>query len=271
MNVKKFHQFVVLEKGPVNTAIINFLTGDLYQVENHLVEKLDDGRYDEIPHFLDFLEKEELIFEVEQDDWIPTIHFDEPKEDVDFQLEIEEGVDLGLLYEQFNGFKVSSVIYSGKSLPDVLPDFPGYVRQDGDFAYCRQLTSIDGHFKKITEVFYTFNKYFNSCWGRKIAVTRDGKIRPCIFSRIIIGDLSNDNIGDIVEKAKEYRTITKDKVERCKDCELRYACFDCRVLASESNGNLFAVNPLCKYDPYKGTWEKDNNGAKEKNLENTIF
>lgn len=256
MKVKRFHQFVVLERGPVNTAIINFLTGDLYQVENHLFEKLDSGQYDEISDFLDFLEKEELIFEVEQDDWIPGIHFEEPKEDVDFQLEIEEGVDLILLYEQFKGFKVSRVIYSGKTLPVELPGFPEFVRQDGDFAYCSQLTLIDGHFNKIDETLYAFNKYFNSCWGRKIAVTKDGKIRPCIFSQIIIGDLSNDNIGEIVEKAKEYWIFTKDKVERCKDCELRYACFDCRVIASEKDGNLLAVNPLCAYDPYKGTWEK---------------
>lgn len=254
MKVKTFHQFVVLERGPVNTAIINFLTGDVFQVENHLVEKMGKGQYNEIAHFLDFLEKEDLIFEVNQDEWIPGIHFEEPKEDEDFQLEIQEGVDLELLYEQFKGFKVSRVIYTGKTLPEELPDFPEYVRQDGDFAYCMKLTSIDGNFKKINESFYGFNKHFNSCWGKKIAVTKDGKIRPCIFSQVIIGDLGDRNIGDIVEKAKEYWKITKDKVETCKDCELRYTCFDCRVIASEKGGHGFAVNPLCKYNPYKGKW-----------------
>ncbi len=255
MKVKTFHQFVVLERGPVNTAVINFLTGDVFQVENHLVEKLEKGQYDEISYFLDFLEKEDLIFEVNQGEWIPGIHFEEPKEDEDFQLEIEEGVDLALLYEQFKGFKVSRVIYTGKTLPEELPDFPEFVRQDGDFAYCMNLTSIDGNFKKINERFYGFNKHFNSCWGKKIAVTKDGRIRPCIFSQVIIGDLGDRNIGDIVEKAKVYWTITKDKVEKCKDCELKYTCFDCRVIASEKGGHGLAANPLCKYDPYTGTWE----------------
>lgn len=49
---------------------------------------------------------------------------------------------------------------------------------------------------------------------------------------------------------------TKDQIERCQDCEYRYACHDCRPLAEGATGNLYAKNPRCTYDPFKGEWLK---------------
>jgi len=61
-----------------------------------------------------------------------------------------------------------------------------------------------------------------------------------------------------VEKIQSYWYLTKDKVEKCKECELRYFCIDCRELAQrESNGNVYASNPNCKYDPNTGVWQDD--------------
>jgi radical SAM protein with 4Fe4S-binding SPASM domain len=99
----------------------------------------------------------------------------------------------------------------------------------------------------------------NSCWAKKIAVTKDGKIRPCIYSNIVIGNMYDDeDIQSVVKKALKYWDINKDKVEKCKNCELRYACFDCREIAQrKSNGNLYAKNPYCNYDPFKGKWIKE--------------
>ena len=107
---------------------------------------------------------------------------------------------------------------------------------------------------------YYFNMRFNSCWGKKIAVTKDGKVRPCIYSEIIIADLKRSQLRDIIEASKRYWDITKDKIDRCKDCELRFVCFDCREIPHRATNNLYAANPYCFYDPYQGIWqgEKDD-------------
>jgi hypothetical protein len=52
MKVKKFHQFVALERGPVNTAIIDFLKGNIYQIGNDLIDKFQEGDHSEITEFI---------------------------------------------------------------------------------------------------------------------------------------------------------------------------------------------------------------------------
>jgi radical SAM protein with 4Fe4S-binding SPASM domain len=95
---------------------------------------------------------------------------------------------------------------------------------------------------------------YNTCWGKKIAITKDNKIRPCIFSEIIVGDIQKNDIYDVIEKIRKYWTITKDKVEKCRDCEFRYVCFDCREIAMRKTNDLYGSNPYCGYNPYTGIW-----------------
>ena len=60
----------------------------------------------------------------------------------------------------------------------------------------------------------------------------------------------------------EYWMLTKEKVTKCKDCELRYICFDCRETARKYKNYLYATNPNCSYNPYSGKWGdfKDEKG-----------
>ena len=113
MKVKKFHQFIVLEKGPVNTAIVDLLKGDVYQIGNNFVEKFLERKYREIPDFIRMLEKEDLCFDVDSVDWIPYISFDEVKDDY-FHVQIEEGSDVDEIRSRFSGYSISISI----STPD---------------------------------------------------------------------------------------------------------------------------------------------------------
>ncbi len=151
--------------------------------------------------------------------------------------------------------KIEKIVYYGDIEEDLFDRIKIQIRKK-NFNECEKRSKVLGKFKRISEDFYIFNKKYNSCWGKKIAITKDGKIRPCIYSEIIIGDINKDDIEDIMKKAKKYWNITKDKVKICKDCELRYVCFDCREIAQrKNNGNLYATNPLCTYNPYTGKWD----------------
>ena len=80
MIIKRFHQFVILERGPVKTAIIDFLKGDVYQVENTVIELFKIREYEEIADFIQSCKKEELIVEVDEKLWIPRISFEKENE-----------------------------------------------------------------------------------------------------------------------------------------------------------------------------------------------
>jgi len=107
------------------------------------------------------------------------------------------------------------------------------------------------------EEFYR-NQHWNSCWAGKIAITADGGIMPCIFARKHVVSNVERGLGEAVnsEKLQHLWKITKDQVEGCRDCEYRYACHDCRPLAEDTTGNLYAKSPRCTYNPLIGKWVK---------------
>lgn len=101
---------------------------------------------------------------------------------------------------------------------------------------------------------YMINKYMNSCWNSKIAITSTGDVLPCVFARNeIIGNIKSSSINDLL-KNNSFTNITKDTIDVCKHCEFRYACHDCRPLAKGLSNNIYAKNPRCLYDPYTATW-----------------
>lgn len=119
----------------------------------------------------------------------------------------------------------------------------------------------------ISPPFYTdsdsFAKahYYHSCLAGKIAVTSDGDVIPCIFARNqICGNILSQSLNDVLSghALQQCWRTTKDHVEKCKDCEYRYACSDCRPLAqgSDSAKRWLACSTGCSYNPYTGKWEE---------------
>ncbi len=253
---KRFHQFIHTEKGNANTAIIDFLKGDLFQVENDVLEKFENGQYDQIPEFIQSLVEEGLILELEEGTWVPGMNLAiDIEDDTPISLELEEGVDLDLVRDKLKGQKVAKILFYGSNAPESVLPLVEVIQKEKNFEECVESTNVDGDFAEVDEFFYSFNKKYNSCWGQKVAITKDGKIRPCIYSTIELGDIAKDSVSEVIQKmSEEYWILNKDKVEKCKDCELRYACFDCREIAYRAGGELNAPFPNCKYDPYKGGW-----------------
>lgn len=262
--VKKFHQFIRVEKGPVNTAVIDLLKGNVYQVSNEIIDKFEAESYEDIAEFMKSALEEELLIEIDSRNWIPSSELtieandeDGESEGIRIELHVEEGVELDAVLEKFGCFYTSKIFFYGRNIPENLPARPKIEKKEKNFQKCMELSCVNGSFKRINQSCYYFNKVYNSCWGKRIAITGDGKIRPCIYSEICIGDFDALSIDRLFEKMKEYWEITKDKIEKCKECELRHICFDCREIANRQLGvGLFATNPYCKYDPYKGTWSE---------------
>ena len=98
-----------------------------------------------------------------------------------------------------------------------------------------------------------------TCWNGKVAITPSGDVIPCVFARdLVVGNVLESSLKAILDsrKLKDLWHITLDDVEVCKDCEYRYACFDCRALPYTISENLLAKVHGCTYNPYTGEWKK---------------
>jgi radical SAM protein with 4Fe4S-binding SPASM domain len=114
----------------------------------------------------------------------------------------------------------------------------------------------------------TCNKGFarGTCWKGKIAISSEGDVYPCIFARqMSVGKFPEMSLEEVIQgQALQWLwQMTLEEVETCRDCELRYGCFDCRALAQTTTGDLFSKNQRCRYNPYTGIIER-NGGKKMK-------
>lgn len=107
--------------------------------------------------------------------------------------------------------------------------------------------------------FWRAQKY-HTCLAGRLAVTSSGDVIPCIFARNqICGNIANTPLADIIQgpKLQQCWHTTKDHIEKCRDCEYRYACNDCRPHAqgSDPGKKWLACSKGCSYSPYNGKWD----------------
>lgn len=79
--------------------------------------------------------------------------------------------------------------------------------------------------------FYNESLRYNNCLYKKLTILRDGSISNCLFSPQRYGSVfACPSFVEIVSSVpfQECWIVSKDQIEGCKDCELRYACLDCR-------------------------------------------
>ncbi len=96
-----------------------------------------------------------------------------------------------------------------------------------------------------------------TCWRGQLTVTPTGEVLFCNMLRDLpAGELARQDLSQIIgsQHCQSTWAITLDDVETCRECELRFACYDCRAAARMLTGDLYARNPLCLYDPLQGTW-----------------
>jgi radical SAM protein with 4Fe4S-binding SPASM domain len=105
------------------------------------------------------------------------------------------------------------------------------------------------------EIFdFFYNQHFNPCLGQQLAVDCGGEIKPCLWWHEILGDIKKDNIISMINIGifDKYWECSKDKINVCKDCELRYACLDCRLSHHDGEDNFTEKPTYCSYNPYVG-------------------
>lgn len=121
---------------------------------------------------------------------------------------------------------------------------------------CGHITAKD--LKAPTVDHFMETSTFNGCLNRKISIDVRGDIRNCPSIRKDFGNITSMRLADVVRQAEFRRvwSIAKDSIDVCKDCELRYACTDCRAYTVDDNP--LGKPSRCVYDPYTGVWNESN-------------
>lgn len=91
----------------------------------------------------------------------------------------------------------------------------------------------------------------HNCYYDHVAILPDGNAVPCIMTRkVSYGNVLHSGFGDLFSSStfETMSALSKDNIDGCRDCEFRYACFDCRPDAMAGTDQLDR-KPDCGYDP----------------------
>jgi len=197
----KFHQFIHVETGARNAAIIDFANGNIYQVKKDIIDSFKKEKYESVSNFLDAAIRENLVIYVNEKKWIPYISFEKIDDfeifDMAFDIEIENMANLDLIREKFENFKVNKVFFLGGEKYEEIFSLSMKEKLTLSPDSCRSLYEEIPNFTNINMAAYEFNINYNTCWGKKLVVTKDNSVKPCFFSDIIVGNLEQDNIVNI--------------------------------------------------------------------------
>lgn len=76
-----------------------------------------------------------------------------------------------------------------------------------------------------------------------------------------LGNVANEGLYTVFEKGMEMINkiwkLTLNNIEKCKDCELRYSCADCRALEERLTKKIDG-KATCSYNPSEGKWSQSD-------------
>lgn len=110
---------------------------------------------------------------------------------------------------------------------------------------------------RLPGIFYFSEHQWNTgrvghnCYHDHIAIMPGGNVSPCIMTReVSYGNVAKTQIAEILKSSayKSMSNLSKDNIPGCRECEFRYACFDCRPDAMQGSDN-YLRKPDCGYDP----------------------
>ncbi|WP_298938703.1 grasp-with-spasm system SPASM domain peptide maturase [uncultured Dysgonomonas sp.] len=116
---------------------------------------------------------------------------------------------------------------------------------------------------------YTESLEYNTCLNRKIAVDSQGNIKNCPSMMESFGIITDTTLAEVINHPnfKKLWSINKDEISKCRDCEFRRVCTDCRAYLDNPE-DIFSAPLKCGYDPYSAQWEEwSTNPIKQKAIE----
>jgi radical SAM protein with 4Fe4S-binding SPASM domain len=79
------------------------------------------------------------------------------------------------------------------------------------------------------------------------AISPEGKVQPCVFMPLVVGDLKTEKIEDIWTNSTVLSELrNREKLKgRCSKCEYKYVCGGCRARAYSYHDDYLMSDPGC--------------------------
>lgn len=133
----------------------------------------------------------------------------------------------------------------------------GVIYTSKDLSRSNNCGLVEAEFFTPTLKHYVESVNHNSCLNRKMAIDVNGDIKNCPSMQNSFGNIRDTSLEAAINKPgfKKYWNITKDHVTKCKDCEFRHICTDCRAYLDNPD-DIFSAPLKCGYDPYTCEWDE---------------
>jgi len=180
-------------------------------------------------------------------------------EDVGLVLNNNLEIDFSALKSQYN-FLTSITFHTYIVKPDSRYD-PNLALNitytDKDFTNHKYCGIVDSSYFTLGLPHYTESLHHNTCLNRKIAIDAEGNIKNCTSMKESFGNIKDTTLEEAINKPgfKKYWNIKKDEITKCKDCEFRHVCTDCRAYLDNPD-DCYSAPLKCGYNPYICEWEE---------------
>lgn len=173
-----------------------------------------------------------------------------------------------------HNIKFTLIIMYGAPFDKIIYDMGGYgvgkiLSTKENIADERNCGCIHYKYFSVNIESFTESLSYNSCLNRKIAIDKYGNLKNCPSLKKSYGHIENTTILHVVNNLEFTLLwkINKNLIHKCKDCEFRYICTDCRAYIENPN-DIYSAPLKCGYNPYNGEWEIwDSNPLKKGAIE----
>ncbi len=165
-----------------------------------------------------------------------------PLEGVKVVVELEYSEENIRRLDEFEWAHGALIMVEGSKLEKLLGsklNFGGEVYVDLIFPPSARF--LDFNVIEVRRIFNPSVDRYHDCLAGTLAITADGYALPCpLLRNYVVADVSGTDIKGVMKKKrlKAFWTKTKDKIEACSTCPLRYICHDCRALEYQATGEV---------------------------------
>jgi len=102
---------------------------------------------------------------------------------------------------------------------------------------------------------FTEAQQHNIGLNRKICIDENGALKNYLTHQKAFGNIKNKSIETTIN-TKEFQKkwfISNDKIEKCKECQYRYACLSNSDIIEKKGA--YYKKETCSFDPKTNTWE----------------
>lgn len=95
-----------------------------------------------------------------------------------------------------------------------------------------------------------FNLFFN----KKVCIAKDGSVKNFFTQSKVFGNINSQEIATIINQTdfQEIWHFHNDEIEKCKDCQFRYACLDDSEVLIQNGQKIKKQD--CGFNPVTNTW-----------------